>query len=94
MNIAQRIKERGLTLDYVASRLTNRDGGTGISQPSMSSLINGNPSFARLKEIAGIIGISVSELVRDDTETPVVRCPHGGRELVITKAGGVEAAKG
>jgi hypothetical protein len=32
----------------------------------MSSLINGNPTYSRLEEIARIIGISVSDLVRDD----------------------------
>lgn len=68
MDIAKRIKERGMKLEEVAARLTNNRGGLGISQPSMSSLINGNPSFSRLQEIADILGITVSELVRDDEE--------------------------
>ena len=66
MNIAKRIKEQGFKLEDVAAQLTNNRGGLGISQPSMSSLINGNPTYSRLEEIARIIGISVSDLVRDD----------------------------
>lgn len=72
MDIAKRIKERGLKLEDVASKLTNNRGTIGISQPSMSSLINGNPSYSRLKEIADILGITVSELVADDSEEMVV----------------------
>lgn len=72
MDIAKRIKERGMKLEDVASRLTNNRGTIGISQPSMSSLINGNPSYSRLKEIADILGITVSELVADDSEEMVV----------------------
>lgn len=66
MNIAKRIKEQGFKLEDVAAQLTNNRGGLGISQPSMSSLINGNTTYSRLEEIARIIGISVSDLVRDD----------------------------
>ena len=72
MDIAKRIKERGFKLEDVASKLTNNRGTIGISQPSMSSLINGNPSYSRLKEIADILGITVSELVADDSEEMVV----------------------
>ena len=68
MNIAKRIKEQGFKLEDVAAQLTNNRGGLGISQPSMSSLINGNPTYSRLEEIARIIGISVSDLVRDDDD--------------------------
>lgn len=83
MDIAKRIKERGMKLEDVASRLTNNRGTIGISQPSMSSLINGNPSYSRLKEIAGILGITVSELVADDTEEMVVTVPKDVKTIKI-----------
>lgn len=83
MDIAKRIKERGMKLEDVASRLTNNRGTIGISQPSMSSLINGNPSYLRLKEIADILGITVSELVADDSEEMVVTVPKDVKTIKI-----------
>ena len=83
MDIAKRIKERGFKLEDVASKLTNNRGTIGISQPSMSSLINGNPSYSRLKEIADILGIPVSELVADDTEEMVVTVPKDVKTIKI-----------
>ena len=83
MDIAKRIKERGMKLEDVASRLTNNRGTIGISQPSMSSLINGNPSYSRLKEIADILGITISELVADDTEEMVVTVPKNVKTIKI-----------
>ena len=83
MDIAKRIKERGMKLEDVASRLTNNRGTIGISQPSMSSLINGNPSYSRLKEIADILGITVSELVADDSEEMVVTVPKDVKTIKI-----------
>jgi transcriptional regulator with XRE-family HTH domain len=83
MDIAKRIKERGFKLEDVASKLTNNRGTIGISQPSMSSLINGNPSYSRLKEIADILGITVSELVADDTEEMVVTVPKDVKTIKI-----------
>lgn len=83
MDIAKRIKERGMKQEDVASRLTNNRGTIGISQPSMSSLINGNPSYSRLKEIADILGITVSELVADDSEEMVVTVPKDVKTIKI-----------
>lgn len=85
MDISKRIKEQGMSVAEVAARLKNNRGGLGISQPSMSSLINGNPTFSRLQEIATILNITVSELVRDDAPqvSPVAHCPHCGHELCI-----------
>jgi transcriptional regulator with XRE-family HTH domain len=85
MDISKRIKEKGMSVAEVAARLRNNRGGLGISQPSMSSLINGNPTFSRLQEIATILNITVSELVRDDAPqvSPVAHCPHCGHELTV-----------
>ena len=84
MDIAKRIKERGIRIEEVAAKLTNNRGGIGISQPSMSSLINGNPSYSRLKEIADILGITVSELVADDNQRQsdlVITCDKCGNVM-------------
>jgi transcriptional regulator with XRE-family HTH domain len=84
MDIKKRIKAQGFTLDEVAAKLKNSHGGIGISQPSMSSIINGNTTFSRLQEIASIIGLSVSELVADDDTKTSIICPYCGRKINIS----------
>lgn len=85
MNIKKVISSHGWTLERLASEMTGRDGKKGISQPSVSSLVNGNPTLDRLKEIASIVGVSVSELVADENNPNMqsVKCPHCGKELHI-----------
>ena len=78
-NIKNKIKECGFTTQQIADRL-------GISQQAVSQAINGNPSLSRLEEIAGVVGITVSELVSDNPASiiePMVRCPYCGHELNI-----------
>lgn len=65
MNIQRKIKISGFTMAEVAARMKNQRGGTGISQGSLSTAINGNPSIDKLREVADIIGMSLSELVAD-----------------------------
>lgn len=86
MDIKKKIREHGYTLEEIAKKLkSNRSGELGISQPSMSSIVNGNTTVARLQEIADVLGITLSELVADDTGNPSgekeelsVRCPKCG----------------
>jgi len=66
MNIKEHIQNKGFTISQVASLMTNKSGEKGITQSSLSQIINGNPSLDKLKEISNIIGISVSELLRDE----------------------------
>ncbi len=66
MNIKKVIREHGWTLERLASEMKGKDGTKGISQPSVSSIINGNPTLDKLQEIAQIIGVSLSELVADN----------------------------
>ena len=68
MNIKKVIKDRGWTLERLAAEMINKNGEKGISQASVSQLINGNPTIDKLQEIATILGISVSELVADEDE--------------------------
>lgn len=77
MDIKKRIKERGMTIVQVAEKM-------GITQPSLSQIINGNPSFSKLCEIAEILGISVSELVSDDEASDAsLVCPHCGKAIHV-----------
>ena len=69
MDIKKVIKERGWTLERLASEMTNkREDKKGISQSSLSQLLNGSTPLDRLQEIARIIGVQLSELVKDENQ--------------------------
>ena len=65
MNVQKAIKEKGFTLADVARRMLNRNGSVGITQPTLSAILNNDPQISKLREIAGIIGMPVAELVSD-----------------------------
>lgn len=66
MDIKKVIKEHGWTLERLASEMTNkREDKKGMSQSSLSQLLNGSTPLDRLQEIARIIGIPLSELVKE-----------------------------
>lgn len=86
MDIKKAIKESGYTISKVAERL-------GIAQPSLTAqLINGTMSLSRAKEIADIIGVSLSELVADENDQrgASLICPHCGKPIELE----VKAKKG
>lgn len=69
MNIQAKIKRQGYTVAQVAAQMKKKSGGIGISQGSLSTILNGNPTIDKLKEVADIIGVSLSELVDDNDAT-------------------------
>lgn len=78
-DIKKKIRECGFTTQQVAEKLN-------ISQQAVSQAINGNPSLSRLEQIAGAIGITVSELVADNPAShiePQQKCPYCGHNLNI-----------
>lgn len=84
MNIKEQIQKKGFTISQVASLMTNKKGEKGISQSSLSQIINGNPTIDKLQEIAGIIGTSLPELVSDNNSVVRgVKCPNCGQEFEI-----------
>ena len=78
MHIKKVIKQQGYTLEAVATKM-------GVSKQAMSQLLNGNPTIAKLQEIASIIGVPVSELVREEDEqrSTSITCPRCGKEIKI-----------
>lgn len=79
MDIKKAIKESGFTISKVAEKL-------GIAQPSLTAqLINGTMSLSRAKEIADIIGVSLSELVADENEQQGASliCPYCGKPITL-----------
>lgn len=88
MNVKEKIQSRGFTVSQVAALMTNKNGEKGITQSSLSQIINGNPSLDKLKEIASIIGVTVSELLRDEDDNSIT-CPHCGAKLKIVEGNNV-----
>lgn len=82
MNLKKRIKEKGFTLEMLATKMN-------VSQPSLSQIINGNPTYGKLKEIADILGISVAEIVRDDdVALSKFICPNCGKTFKLVEENG------
>lgn len=65
MDIKKKIQQKGFTISQVASLMTDKKGGKGVTQSTLSQMIAGNPTIDKLREIAGIIGVPVAELVSD-----------------------------
>ena len=65
--------------------MTNKNGEKGITQSSLSQIINGNLSLDKLREIASIIGVSVSELLQDKEDNTIV-CPKCGTKLKVIES--------
>ena len=74
---------RGWTLERLAAQMTGKDGKQGVSQATVSQMLSGNPTLDKLKEIASIIGVSLSELVSDGDAKTVIKCPHCGEDITI-----------
>lgn len=72
MDIKKIIKNSGYTISDVAAKMRRQDGGVGLPQSALSQIIiNGNPSFLKLKEIANIIGVPVSVLVAEPSDESI-----------------------
>lgn len=86
MNIRNVIKQKGFSLSGVAKQMKSKNPDKdGISLPAMIQIIDGNPTIDKLKDIASIIGVSLSELVSDEKEnhTSTLTCPHCGKPISI-----------
>lgn len=55
MRIKEVLKEKGVTAKELADRL-------GVTQPSISFAINGNPTVETLERIAAALGVQVTDL--------------------------------
>lgn len=77
MRIKEVLKEKGVTAKELAKRLN-------ITQASMSTAINGNPTVETLERIAAALGVQVVDLFeRPADESPTGVCPHCGKPIRI-----------
>ena len=71
-NLKETIKKYGFTQADIAQRMRGKDGSFGISQASLTGIINGNPTLDKLIEIANAVGCSVAELVGGSKESSLL----------------------
>jgi transcriptional regulator with XRE-family HTH domain len=85
VDIKKKIKEHGWTLEKVGKEI-------GVTKSGMTQAVSGNPTIKTLEAIAGVLGISVSELLRDDdSRATEFSCPHCGKPIhVKLEKGGSE----
>lgn len=60
LRIVEIAHSKGLTMADIAKQI-------GISRVNLSNSLNGNPTLSRLREVAKILGVEVSELFRPAT---------------------------
>ncbi len=84
VDIKKKIKERGWTLEKVGKEI-------GVTKSGMTQAVSGNPTIKTLEAIAGVLGITVSELLHDEsTPSGGLVCPHCGKAIHIEVKGGNE----
>lgn len=76
MILKEAIKRKGWTTTRLAEAM-------GISQPSVSQIINGNPTISKVKEVAEAMGCNWLELLSEQAVTPTITCPHCGKTIQI-----------
>jgi transcriptional regulator with XRE-family HTH domain len=82
MDIKGVVKAHGFTLIEVADKM-------GITKGGISQIVNGSPNVKTLRTIADIIGCKVGDFFTDEmteekVSSPVIKCPHCGKELKVT----------
>ena len=65
LRIVEIAHSKGLTMADIAKQI-------GISRVNLSNSLNGNPTLSRLREVAKIIGVEVSELFKPTSPSMTV----------------------
>jgi transcriptional regulator with XRE-family HTH domain len=69
--------QQGLTVREVAEKL-------GMSSPSLSDAINGNPTADKLERIAAALDVPITELF-EQPATDIINCPYCGGKIKVSK---------
>lgn len=85
LRIVEIAHSKGLTMADIAKQI-------GISRVNLSNSLNGNPTLSRLREVAKILGVEVSELFKPVSNDCRVSgyLEHNGR---IVKVDSLDAVK-
>jgi len=76
LRIKELLKEKNITTYQLASHL-------GVTQPAISSAMNGNPNVKWLESVASFLGVDVTDLF-DRPSTGTIACPNCGTEIKLT----------
>lgn len=90
MDIKGVIKEKGFTLDRVASELKERGIMPRASKSSLSQSINGNPNLSTLQAIAEVIGCKVIDFFQDEQAHFSAIVKYNGELKEVTSVGELE----
>ena len=63
MDIDKIIKRKGFTQKQVSDAL-------GINRVNLNNMINGNPTYKTMRQVADVIGANVSEFFEDEVKRP------------------------
>lgn len=72
------MNERNVTSAWLAEQV-------GISKVAVSNIVTGksSPSLDNLIKIAGVLNISITELIGEEKEESTITCPHCGKKIKI-----------
>ena len=76
LRVKELLKEKGVTTYQLAEHL-------GVTQPAVSSAMNGNPNMKWLESVAGFLNVPISELF-DEPKAGNFKCPNCGASLRLT----------
>ena len=77
LRIKEVIKENGTTITELADKM-------GINRVNLSNMINGNPTYETLENIATALGVNITELFdQPKNNTAGITCPHCGKNINI-----------
>lgn len=62
MDITKVIKDKGFSVSKVAEVM-------GINRVSLSTMINNNPTYKTMRQVADVIGANVGEFFEDEVQT-------------------------
>lgn len=85
LRLKQLLKERGLTIKNLADML-------GVTDGAVSQTINGNPTIGKLKEIADVLNVPITELLDVPNSEGLVTCPHCGKSIRVSLGCASDAA--
>ena len=80
LRIKEFMSERNVTSAWLAEQV-------GISKVAVSNIVTGksSPSLDNLIKIAGVLNISITELIGEEKEESTITCPHCGKKIKIEK---------
>jgi len=76
LRIKELLKDKGVTTYQLANHL-------GVTQPAISSAMNGNPNVKWLEAVSSFLGVPITDLF-DTPSTGTINCPQCGTEIKLS----------